>query len=70
MIVDLKKKSLKSLNNRKEASPLDNFDFASLIEQLLNLIKDVLAALSEGEASSIIGIIGGFFGKKTDGGDE
>ena len=49
---------------------MDNFDFASLIEQLLNLIKDVLAALSEGEASSIIGIIGGFFGKKTDGGDE
>ena len=36
-------------------------DISGLFARLMEIVKSILDALREGEASSIIGLIGGFF---------
>ena len=40
---------------------VDITSISGLFAKLMDIVKAILAALKEGEASSIIGIIGGFF---------
>ena len=44
---------------------VDITNIIGLFAKLLDIVKAILAALKEGEASSIIGIIGGFFNPAT-----